>query len=102
MDGRRLPLRPPLERARGADRGWERARLDFGAPAGGRHEVEVEASGAVAIPARVGHRNAGPSGGFGVVGACPPEQGSFDLGASEQGEGAGCRRTFAASPTSPT
>lgn len=60
------------------------ARLDFGGPEG--VTVEVGAGDAVVIPAGVGHRNAGSSGGFSVVGAYPRGQEAYDLRTGEEGE----------------
>lgn len=52
------------------------ASLTFGGESG--ITVEVSAGDAVVIPAGVGHRNAGSSGGFAVIGAYPEGQ-SWDL-----------------------
>ena len=60
------------------------ASIEFGGPRG--ETVEVEASDAVVIPAGVGHRNAGSSGDFRVVGAYPRGQESYDLRTGEEGE----------------
>lgn len=54
-----------------------RASMDFGGLEG--ETVEVEAGDAVVIPAGVGHRNAGSSGDFSVVGAYLRGQESYDL-----------------------
>ncbi len=48
--------------------------------------VEVEAGDVVVIPAGVGHKNEGSSGGFSVVGAYPRGQESYDLRTGEEGE----------------
>lgn len=60
------------------------ARIEFGGPRG--ETVEVEAGDAVVIPAGVGHRNAGSSEDFKVVGAYPRGQESYDLRTGEEGE----------------
>jgi uncharacterized protein YjlB len=60
------------------------ARIDFGGPEG--VTLEVEAGDAVVIPAGVGHRNAGSSSGFSVVGAYPRGQESWDLRTGEPDE----------------
>ncbi len=59
------------------------ARLTFGGESG--ITVEVEAGDVVVIPAGVGHRNVGSSGGFRVVGAYPRGQ-TWDLRTGEPGE----------------
>lgn len=59
------------------------ARITFGGPEG--ETVEVEAGDVVAIPAGVGHFNAGSNGGFTVVGAYPDGQ-SWDLLTGEPDE----------------
>lgn len=60
------------------------ASIEFGGPQG--ETVRVEAGDAVVIPAGVGHRNAGSSGDFRVVGAYPKGQESYDLRTGEEGE----------------
>ncbi len=60
------------------------ARIDFGGPGG--DTFEVQAGDAVVIPAGVGHRNAGSSADFQVVGAYPRGQESYDLRTGEEGE----------------
>jgi uncharacterized protein YjlB len=60
------------------------ASIEFGGPQG--ETVEVEAGDAVVIPAGVGHRNAGSSGDFRVIGAYPRGQESYDLRTGEEGE----------------
>jgi uncharacterized protein YjlB len=61
-----------------------RASIDFGGPKG--TTVEVEAGDVVVIPAGVGHRNAGSSTDFSVVGAYPRGQESYDLRTGKEGE----------------
>ena len=61
-----------------------RASIAFGGPGG--EVVEVEAGDVVVIPAGVGHKNEGSSGGFSVVGAYPRGQESYDLRTGEEGE----------------
>ncbi len=60
------------------------ARILFGGPEG--ETVEVEAGDVVVLPAGVGHKNEGSSGGFSVVGAYPRGQESYDLRTGEEGE----------------
>ena len=60
------------------------ASLEFGGPEG--VTVEVRAGDAVVIPAGVGHRNAGSSRDFTVIGAYPPGQESYDLCTGEEDE----------------
>ncbi len=60
------------------------ASLDFGGPGG--VTVEVAAGDAVVIPAGVGHRNAGSSSDFAMIGAYPPGQEAYDLRTGEEGE----------------
>ncbi len=60
------------------------ASLDFGGPEG--ITVEVATGDAVMIPAGVGHRNAGSSSDFTVIGAYPPGQEAYDLRTGEEGE----------------
>ena len=60
------------------------ARIALGGPAG--EVVEVEAGDVLVIPAGVGHKNEGSSGGFSVVGAYPRGQESYDLRTGEEGE----------------
>ena len=60
------------------------ARIDFGGPEG--VAVEAGAGDVVVIPAGVGHRNAGSSGGFRVIGAYPRGQENYDLRTGEDGE----------------
>jgi uncharacterized protein YjlB len=61
-----------------------RASVTFGGPQG--ETVEVEEGDAVVIPAGVGHRNAGSSGDFQVIGAYPLGQENYDLRTGEEGE----------------
>ena len=70
------------------------ARLDFGGPGG--VTVEVGAGDAVVIPAGVGHRNAGSSGDFSVVGAYPRGQEAYDLRTGEESERPGVLENIAA------
>ncbi len=60
------------------------ARVDFGGPEG--ITVDVKAGDVVVIPAGVGHRNAGSSGSFQVIGAYPRGQENYDLCTGEQNE----------------
>lgn len=60
------------------------ASIEFGGPQG--ETIEVETGDAVVIPAGVGHRNAGSSGDFRVIGAYPRGQESYDLRTGEEGE----------------
>jgi uncharacterized protein YjlB len=61
-----------------------RASITFGGPKG--ETIEVEAGDIVVIPAGVGHRNAGSSGDFRVIGAYPRGQENYDLRIGEDGE----------------
>jgi uncharacterized protein YjlB len=60
------------------------ARLAFGGPHG--ETLEVEAGDVVVIPAGVGHKYEGSSGGFTVIGAYPEGQENYDLRTGEEGE----------------
>jgi uncharacterized protein YjlB len=60
------------------------ASIAFGGPEG--ETVEVRAGDMAVIPAGVGHKNAGSSGDFSVVGAYPRGQESYDLRTGEKGE----------------
>ncbi len=61
-----------------------RASISFGDPEG--ETLEVQAGDMVIIPAGVGHKNAGSSGDFSVVGAYLRGQESYDLRTGEDGE----------------
>lgn len=61
-----------------------RASLTFGGPEG--ETLEVEAGDVVVIPAGVGHKKEGSSGGFSVVGAYPRGQENYDLRTGEEVE----------------
>src|SRR5919205_2443366 len=60
------------------------ASIALGGPEG--TTVEVKAGGVLVIPAGVGHRNAGSSNDFKVLGAYPRGQESYDLRTGEEGE----------------
>jgi uncharacterized protein YjlB len=60
------------------------ASIALGGPEG--TTVEVRAGDVVVIPAGVGHRNAGSSCDFAVLGAYPRGQESYDLRTGEEGE----------------
>jgi uncharacterized protein YjlB len=60
------------------------ASIDFGGAEGST--LQVEAGDVVVIPSGVGHRNAGSSGDFSVVGAYPSGQEFYDLRTGEEGE----------------
>jgi uncharacterized protein YjlB len=60
------------------------ASIALGGPEG--TTVEVKAGDVLVIPAGVGHRNAGSSNDFKVLGAYPRGQESYDLRTGEEGE----------------
>ena len=60
------------------------ASIALGGPQG--VTVEVNARDVLVIPAGVGHRNAGSSNDFAVLGAYPRGQESYDLRTGEEGE----------------
>jgi uncharacterized protein YjlB len=60
------------------------ARIAFGGPK--RETVGVEEGDIVVIPAGIGHKKAGCSGDFSVLGAYPQGQENYDLRTGEEGE----------------